>query len=218
MCALDSSAVASHPQWQAPWSIAPPRVPSGRLVGELVPPPLFSAVRFESYRPDPGEPSPSAALDTLRRFADRLRQPPPRRRLRRRASPPPGAGVYLDGGFGVGKTHLLASLWHAAPPPAAYVTFVELTHLVGALGFAATSKLWPDFRLLAIDEFELDNPGDTMLVSTLLTRLTERGVAVAATSNTVPEALGEGRFAAEDFRREIQRLAERFEDGAHRRP
>ena len=24
-------------------------------------------------------------------------------------------GVYLDGGFGVGKTHLLASLWHAAP-------------------------------------------------------------------------------------------------------
>ena len=24
-------------------------------------------------------------------------------------------GIYLDGGFGVGKTHLLAALWHAAP-------------------------------------------------------------------------------------------------------
>ena len=97
------------------------------------------------------------------------------------------------------------------PPPAAYVTFVELTHLVGALGFAATVEALSEFRLLAIDEFELDDPGDTVLVSTLLARLSERGVAVAATSNTVPEALGEGRFAAEDFRREIQRLAERFE-------
>ena len=43
-------------------------------------------------------------------------------------------GLYLDGGFGVGKTHLLASTWHAAPGPKAYGTFVELTHLVGALG------------------------------------------------------------------------------------
>ncbi len=180
-------------------------------MAELVPPPLFTDVRFESYRPDPDQSSQSAALATLRAFADRLREPPPRRRLLRRADPPPGAGVYLDGGFGVGKTHLLASLWHAVPPPAAYVTFVELTHLVGALGFAATVEALAQFRLLAIDEFELDDPGDTVLVSTLLARLTERSVAVAATSNTVPEALGEGRFAAEDFRREIQRLADRFE-------
>jgi len=30
---------------------------------------------------------------------------------------PQAGGVYLDGGFGVGKTHLLASLWHAVPSP-----------------------------------------------------------------------------------------------------
>jgi cell division protein ZapE len=64
--------------------------------------------------------------------------------------------------------------------------------------------------LLAIDEFELDDPGDTVLVSTLLTRLAEAGVQLAATSNTLPEALGEGRFAAQDFLREIQGLAARF--------
>jgi cell division protein ZapE len=195
-----------------------PAASRDRLVAELVPPPLFTGVRFDSYRPDPDLPSQRAALATLRFFADRLGQPPPRRRLLRKVTPPLGAGVYLDGGFGVGKTHLLASLWHAVPPPAAYVTFVELTHLVGALGFAATVEALAPFRLLAIDEFELDDPGDTVLVSTLLARLTERGVAVAATSNTVPEALGEGRFAAADFRREIQRLAERFDtvriDGA----
>ena len=136
-----------------------PAVSRDRLVGELCRHRCSPTVRFDSYRPDPEEPSQSAALDALRGFADRLRQPPPRRRLRRRASPPPGAGVYLDGGFGVGKTHLLASLWHAAPPPAAYVTFVELTHLVGALGFAATVEALAEFRLLAIDEFEWTTRG-----------------------------------------------------------
>ena len=36
-------------------------------------------------------------------------------------------GAYLDGGFGVGKTHLLASLWHAVPGPKSFGTFVEYT-------------------------------------------------------------------------------------------
>jgi cell division protein ZapE len=119
-------------------------------------------------------------------------------------------GLYLDGGFGVGKTHLLASMWHAAPAPKAYGTFVELTHLVGALGFAEAVRRLSEHRFLAIDEFELDDPGDTMLVTRLLRELTDAGVYVAATSNTLPEKLGEGRFAAEDFLREIQSLSARF--------
>ena len=194
-----------------------PNVDASRLVAGLVPPPLFSTARFDTFRPAADQPSQSAAVTRLHAFADGLaaRPPgPPRARgpFRRRPTAEPGpSGIYLDGGFGVGKTHLLAALWHAAPSPSAYVTFVELTHLVGALGFAPTVEALAGFRLLAIDEFELDDPGDTVLVSTLLARLTERGVAVAATSNTLPEALGEGRFAAEDFRREIQRLADRFE-------
>ncbi|KAJ8140610.1 hypothetical protein OY671_006201 [Metschnikowia pulcherrima] len=48
-------------------------------------------------------------------------------------------------------------------------------------------------------------------MSRLSRELADRGVASAATSNTLPEALGEGRFAAEDFSREIQALAARFE-------
>ncbi|WP_261566304.1 cell division protein ZapE, partial [Frankia gtarii] len=120
-------------------------------------------------------------------------------------------GVYLDGGFGVGKTHLLASLWHSVAGPKAYGTFVELTSLVGALGFATTVQALGGLRLVAIDEFELDDPGDTVLMSTLLTRLADAGVALAATSNTQPEDLGAGRFAAADFLREIQGLAARFD-------
>jgi len=190
-----------------------PQVAPARLVAELVPPPRFAAARFETYRPDPNEPSQSAALDAVRGFAERLSAPPPRKSLFRRAAPsvPGRPGIYLDGGFGVGKTHLLTSLWHAAPKPAGYGTFVELTHLVGALGFAGTVDALGSLRLLCVDEFELDDPGDTVLVSSLPTRLVERGVALAATSNTLPDKLGEGRFAADDFLREIQALSAQFD-------
>ena len=64
--------------------------------------------------------------------------------------------------------------------------------------------------MLCIDEFELDDPGNTMLVSRLLSQLVERGVSIAATSNTLPEQLGEGRFAAQDFLREIKTLGSIF--------
>ncbi len=185
-------------------------VPTERLVAGLVPPPHFDHARFDTYRPDPAQPSQTAAVRLLRDFATGL-EPAPKRLFGRRGAQQGRPGVYLDGGFGVGKTHLLAALWHASPGPRAYATFVELTHLVGALGFGATVEALSGHRLLCIDEFELDDPGDTVLVSTLLARLVDAGVRVAATSNTLPGSLGEGRFDAQDFLREIQGLAGHFE-------
>ncbi len=192
-----------------------PQVPADWLVADLVPSPHFAAERFETYVPDPAQPSQRHAVEVLRGFAEGLDAAPRRRRawLRRGGSAKPEgpAGIYLDGGFGVGKTHLLASLWHVAPGPKAFGTFVELTNLVGALGFQATVEALRSHRLLCIDEFELDDPGDTVLMSSLLSRLVERGVRLAATSNTLPGRLGEGRFAAEDFLREIQQLSSHFQ-------
>ncbi|MCW2673030.1 MAG: ATP/GTP-binding protein [Frankiales bacterium] len=181
-----------------------PVVAAETLVQGLVPPPRFEAVRFSTYRPDATQPTQAAAVTELQAFL----APAPKRLLRRPASAPPG--IYLDGGFGVGKTHLLASLWHEAQGPKAYCTFVELTHLVGALTFNGTVEALTGHRLLCIDEFELDDPGDTVLVSSLLGRLVDAGVRIACTSNTLPDALGEGRFATGDFLREIQGFAARF--------
>ena len=220
-----SSSAASRPgpiADVAPLSLCArePHVPADRLVAEMVPPPRFDAVRFGTYIPDPNQPSQTEAVRVLEGFAAGLDGggDSGRRRLfgfgkAPKKAPSGPRGVYLDGGYGVGKTHLLASLWHATPAePAlkAFGTFVELTNLVGALGFQQTVKTLSGHRLLCIDEFELDDPGDTVLVSTLLGKLVEAGVALAATSNTLPGKLGEGRFAAADFLREIQGLSAHF--------
>ncbi|MGH3519106.1 MAG: cell division protein ZapE [Haloechinothrix sp.] len=196
-----------------------PEIGADELIAALVPPPRFDVVRFSTYQPNPDEPSQAAAVREGSAFADRVsaassaRSGSRLRALFRGGSADQHArrGLYLDGGFGVGKTHLLASLWHEVPGPKAYGTFVELTNLVGALGFAEAVRRLSGHKFLAIDEFELDDPGDTMLVTRLLQELMAAGVFVAATSNTLPDKLGEGRFAAEDFLREIHALSARFE-------
>jgi cell division protein ZapE len=191
-----------------------PEIAAEELVAALAPPPRFADVRFDTYVPNPDEPSQAAAVAAGQAFAARVgaeQRAGFLGRLFGKKAPTEPPGLYLDGGFGVGKTHLLASIWHAVPSTAkSYGTFVEITHLVGALGFAEAVRRLSTHRLLAIDEFELDDPGDTTLVSRLLTELTDAGVHVATTSNTLPDKLGEGRFAADDFIREIRTLSARF--------
>ena len=184
-----------------------------RLIAQLSPPPTFADVSFESYRPDPGEPTQSAALASCQGFCDEAgRRRAGRRKMFGGRETLPGVGLYLDGGFGVGKTHLLASIYHRLPNsnPRAFATFGELTQLAGVFGFAECIDLLSDYTAVCIDEFELDDPGNTTLISRLLSQLVQRGVSVAATSNTLPEQLGEGRFAAQDFLREINTLASIF--------
>ena len=178
-----------------------PVVAPAELVASLAPPPHFAHATFESYVPDVAYPSQAAARAAAQRFAEGSVG---------RKRPSAGKGLYLDGGFGVGKTHLLAAMARTGGDGASFGTFLEYTGLVGALGFAAARDALKTFGLVCIDEFELDDPGDTLLMARLMRELADAGVAVAATSNTPPGALGEGRFAADDFRREIQSLASRF--------
>jgi len=205
----------------------------------LVPPPRFAAASFASYQPQHA--SQVEARSRLQEFIEsrawrhksaarertaarhsRAARSDPRAggrwwdltRLARRPSGPPstGAGIYLDGGFGVGKTHLLVAAYAEADTPSKrYLTFQELVYLIGVMGRERAAELLAGTELLCVDEFELDDPGNTLIVKTFLAALFERGGSVITTSNTPPEAQGQGRFNADDFRREIQSVAERFE-------
>ncbi|PRI16711.1 cell division protein ZapE [Mycobacterium shigaense] len=195
-----------------------PTVSPERLIAQLKPPPTFADVSFASYRPDPAEPSQAAAVAACREFCEQaVRRRAGRRKPFGKRQVLPGVGLYLDGGFGVGKTHLLASAYYQLPgdgprppTPKAFATFGELTQLAGVFGFVECIDLLADYTVVCIDEFELDDPGNTTLISRMLAALVERGVSLAATSNTLPEQLGEGRFAAQDFLREINTLASIF--------
>ena len=182
------------------------------------PPPRFGKTRFEDYRPQ--HPSQEEACETARAFIRTIETAgkgaktaasgfrwPWQRSLE-------GRGLYLDGGFGVGKTHLLASAYHACglgEEAKAYLSFQELVYVIGQRGMAGARASLEGYRLFCIDEFELDDPGNTLIVKTFLKGVFAGGSAVVTTSNTPPEAQGQGRFNADDFKREIQSIAERFE-------
>jgi cell division protein ZapE len=178
----------------------------GEVLSQLVPPREFTKARFDNYLPDESFPSQAAAVVSAKEFV----RPSSLKGLFSRAKTAPATGIYLDGGFGVGKTHLLAAIWHEYKGPKAFGSFLAYTSLIGLLGFADALKQLSSYELLCIDEFELDDPGDTMLMSRLLSELGAKGIRFAATSNTPPNALGQGRFAAKDFAREISAMSDRF--------
>jgi len=181
-----------------------PEVNLERLLQSFVPPPRFQGATFATYHPDPRYPSQALAKARLRGWVhDR-----PWGLLRPRMPGP--QGVYLDGGFGVGKTHLLVAAYWEAPGPKAFLTFEELTYALGLMGLKEGARRFSGLRYLFIDEFELDDPGNAQMATHFLALTMDKGLRVATTSNTPPGALGEGRFNADQFRHQIQGLARRF--------
>ena len=191
-----------------------PTASATELAAGFSPPRRFADVRFATYVPDPAHPSQAAAKAALESFAAGFGEVAGGGRRGRRGTPagPSGKpGRYLDGGFGVGKTHLLASLWHAAPAPKAYVTFEELTAFIGFVGMQPATKSFVGHRLLCIDEFELDDVANTRMAVTFLRAVINAGCRLAATSNAIPDRLGEGRFNAEDFERELLEIGSHWD-------
>jgi cell division protein ZapE len=192
-----------------------PALGATELAERLCPPPRFGAVRFDTYLPNPNFATQALARDEMQGLVDEITAAAPASRRRwgrpRAEVDRTAPGRYLDGGFGVGKTHLLAAAWHAAPTPKAYLTFSELTAILGFLGMESAVHAFSGYRLLCLDEFELDDTANTLMAVTFLRSVVPAGVRVVATSNSLPDWLGEGRFSADDFKREIATIASWFE-------
>ncbi len=137
------------------------RIPSltgAQMLAELVPPRQFTGATLDSYRPDRDYQSQGAAVAAMRNFSTASKQSGGL--FSRKKAPVAKPGIYLDGGFGVGKTHLLAALWHQMSGRKYFGTFIEYTALVGAVGYAPAVELLKGASLVCIDEFELDDGQD----------------------------------------------------------
>lgn len=179
------------------------------IFAQGTPPRVYAQARFDTYFPSASFPSQGRALEVVRRF---VTQEPKASRFSRKKRQE-CQGLYLDGAFGVGKTHLLVAGYGAWSGRKFYSSFSDLTYAVGAVGFHESQQLLAEYSLIAIDEFELDDPGDTVLISNLLDNVVKLRpeIGLLVTSNTIPSRLGSGRFGADDFLREIQGLASHFE-------
>ncbi|MEI8081756.1 MAG: AFG1/ZapE family ATPase, partial [Actinomycetes bacterium] len=163
-----------------------PAVPPADLLMDFVPPPRFTNARFSTYQPDRSQPSQTKAVNDLRRFSmgigaghvEKRRQ----RRKGVRGTRREPSGVYIDGGFGVGKTHLLAALYQTAGGRRSYGTFSEYANVIDALGPKDTLAALDKNTLVCIDEFELDRSDEAKAVVALTCSLVRHHVKVAAAS------------------------------------
>ena len=197
--------------------MCPDRVPDPRPDG-LRPPRRYDGARLATYAPQTE--SQAQALDKARQFVRLVRVRAARPAWMRLFSRDDGlrGGLYLVGPVGTGKTHLLASIWHAlAAPDDGRQSAVPCAYTHSSALFRAqeTPDAYADriadrARVLCLDEVELDDPAGEVRLIAVLRALRERGVALAATSNAEPERfvsshLGRDRlerFISEEFERQ----------------
>lgn len=163
-------------------------------------PPRYARSTFATYRPV--SPAQAAAANAARAFVEAVRAHHAPRGLFRRRPPLPARGLYLVGPVGTGKTHLLAACLHALSPtvPTAFLraaTLFRTTEPPDAYAAALARR----YRVVCIDEVEVDDPaGEVRLVRTLKA-LDGHGVVVIATSNVEPEKFVGAAFGGDRFQR-----------------
>jgi cell division protein ZapE len=161
------------------------------------------------------DPRQATVVRELQRVYEELTAKPPDRgglfkhlRFSSRSRSDPVVGLYLWGGVGRGKTHLVNDFYKSLPFPEKlrvhFHLFMqdlhrELKNLPQAPDPVplVAEGLSVQARVLCLDEFHVTDITDAMLLGRLLTALFERGVTLVTTSNIPP-----GELYADGLQRE----------------
>lgn len=179
------------------------------MAAEFAPPPRFDGAAFATYRPQ--NDAQAEALREARTFAERVRKRYAGSALRRWLGRDETLrhGLYLVGPVGTGKTHLLVSIHRALTgdrsDPEVPCAFLHSSALFRATEHPAAyaERLAERFRVLLIDEVELDDPANEVRLINVLKALQRHGVTVAATSNAEPEKFLSAQFGRDRLERFI---------------
>lgn len=182
----------------------------------LQPHPKFSKCSFENYIPDENQPSQYEIKELLMNKIVKLNSPVKEVKSSRfsffkkkKEEPVRLKNIYIDGGYGVGKTHLISAFYNEANCSKAFMSFSEMSYFFNYLGISECIQRFSELELLLIDEFELDDPATTRLIARFFEEINDRTLVIT-TSNTLPSDLGKMRFQADEFAREMGVIADAF--------
>lgn len=192
----------------------------------LRPHPKFSHCTFENYIPDENFPTQDMIKSRLQGSLDKMRNidvgtsAPVKKKFSlfgKKKSAEPTAdsnkpnNLYIDGSYGIGKTHLLSACYNKCCKNKAFLSFGEMNYFFHYLGVENCIEHFSKLNLLLIDEFELDDPAMTHIMAKFFREL-DKNTFVVTTSNTLPADLGKGRvMSLENFKKQITDIIDSFE-------
>lgn len=179
-------------------------------------PPKFKKCTFDNYYPDKNYPSQEEVKEKLKAF---IKQMEDFRKVRERpkflraiSKVKKTKNIYLDGVYGVGKTHLLAAIGNEYRYKSAFLSFSELVYLIAFYRLKdVVVELSNKFDIVLIDEFELDDPGDAMMGINFVREMSNTDCVVVVTSNTLPSQLGKRKLDILLFKERIGKLINTFD-------
>lgn len=181
----------------------------------LKPHPKFSGCKFENYIPDPNYPSQHYIKNLLKETAELMSKKDikPEKSFFSFFKPKDiftkPLNIYIDGSYGIGKTHLLSATYNMSDMKKAFMSFSEMNYFFHYLGVEKCIEEFSKLDLLMVDEFELDDPAMCLIMARFFRNI-NKNTLIIMTSNTLPEDLGKMRFQADRFEKEMGVIASSF--------
>jgi cell division protein ZapE len=181
----------------------------------LKPHPKFAGCTFDNYIPDDNFPSQHYIKNMLKETAEKMskKYEAPAKRIFSFFKPKntfeKPLNIYIDGSYGIGKTHLLSSVYNMSGLNKAFMSFSEMNYFFHYLGVEKCVQEFSKLDLLLVDEFELDDPAMCLIMVRFFKEV-NKDTLIVTTSNTLPSELGKLRFQVERFQKEMGVIADSF--------